>query len=234
MFGIGGFELFLILLFGFLIFGPDKLPAIAKTIGKAINKFRTSQAEMTENLKSGVFDKDSDEPFKNPLDLINAQGNKSDTGATAAATVAATAASSASKAAMADDAKAPTDGQPEGSSDTAPKKESFSERKARFDRERAEARAAQEQRGVAAAEATAKAAAKRARERMAENKAPAVSISEATDEAPASTSDELVGAAVSEALSAGAAADAAEQQSANDSASVAVDESGAASAEGRD
>ena len=31
MFGIGGFELFLILLFGFLVFGPDKLPALAKT-----------------------------------------------------------------------------------------------------------------------------------------------------------------------------------------------------------
>ena len=34
MFGIGGFELFLILLFGFLIFGPDKLPAMAKTLGR--------------------------------------------------------------------------------------------------------------------------------------------------------------------------------------------------------
>ena len=34
VFGIGGTELFLILLFGFLIFGPDKLPAIAKTVGK--------------------------------------------------------------------------------------------------------------------------------------------------------------------------------------------------------
>ena len=33
MFGIGGFELFLILLFGVLIFGPDKLPAMAKTLG---------------------------------------------------------------------------------------------------------------------------------------------------------------------------------------------------------
>ena len=43
MFGIGGFELFLILLFGFLIFGPDKLPAMAKTLGKAIAKFRNAQ-----------------------------------------------------------------------------------------------------------------------------------------------------------------------------------------------
>ena len=51
MFGIGGFELFLILLFGFLVFGPDKLPALAKTVGQAIAKFRDAQAEMTEQLK---------------------------------------------------------------------------------------------------------------------------------------------------------------------------------------
>lgn len=77
MFGIGGFELFLILLFGFLIFGPDKLPAIAKTIGKAIAKFRDTQAEMSESLKQQSFiDKDSDEPFKNPLEVIeNASKN---------------------------------------------------------------------------------------------------------------------------------------------------------------
>ena len=40
MFGIGGFELFIILLFAFLIFGPDKLPEIAKTLGAALNKFK--------------------------------------------------------------------------------------------------------------------------------------------------------------------------------------------------
>ena len=51
MFGIGGFELFLILLFGFLIFGPDKLPAMAKTLGKAIAKFRNAQEEMSGVLK---------------------------------------------------------------------------------------------------------------------------------------------------------------------------------------
>ena len=72
MFGIGGFELFLILLFGFLIFGPDKLPAMAKTIGKAIAKFRNAQEEMSGVLKGEmVFDKDAEDPFKNPLDALD-------------------------------------------------------------------------------------------------------------------------------------------------------------------
>ena len=48
MFGIGGFEFFLILLFGFLIFGPDKLPEIAKTIGMGVNKFKKAKDEMDD------------------------------------------------------------------------------------------------------------------------------------------------------------------------------------------
>lgn len=48
MFGIGGFELFIILIFAFLIFGPDKLPQAAKTLGKAIGKFRSAQEEIKE------------------------------------------------------------------------------------------------------------------------------------------------------------------------------------------
>lgn len=70
MFGIGGNELVLILIFGFIIFGPDKLPAMAKTIGQAIAKFRRAQSEMSNVLKNEVFDPNSDEPFKNPLDAM--------------------------------------------------------------------------------------------------------------------------------------------------------------------
>lgn len=71
MFGIGGFELFLILIFGFLIFGPEKLPEIAQTVGRAIAKFRGAQESMSEQLKSQSFmDKDSENVFKNPLDVI--------------------------------------------------------------------------------------------------------------------------------------------------------------------
>ena len=54
--GIGGNELIIILIFAFLIFGPDKLPDIARTIGRAIAKFRDAQAEVNEVIKREVVD----------------------------------------------------------------------------------------------------------------------------------------------------------------------------------
>ena len=37
-----------------LIFGPDKLPAMAKTLGKAINKFQKRSEEMNKVIKTEV------------------------------------------------------------------------------------------------------------------------------------------------------------------------------------
>ena len=105
MFGIGGTELFLILLFGFLLFGPDKLPEIAKTAGRAISKFKNAQEEVTKVVQNEIYDPKSDEPFKNPLEAVEKMGKKSE-------------------------------------NKTVAKQESFSERKARYDRERAARRAA--------------------------------------------------------------------------------------------
>lgn len=59
MFGIGGFELFIILLFAFLIFGPDKLPEMAKTLGAALNKFKKAQEEMKTVINEEVLDPDA-------------------------------------------------------------------------------------------------------------------------------------------------------------------------------
>lgn len=64
MFGIGGFELFIILLFGFLIFGPDKLPEMAKTLGAALRKFKQAQAEMESVIKGEVLDIDGNQGKK--------------------------------------------------------------------------------------------------------------------------------------------------------------------------
>lgn len=71
MFGIGGFELFLILLFGFLVFGPDKLPAAAKTLGKAIAKFRAAQEEMNHIIKSEIYDPSVDSSSKKTFDTAS-------------------------------------------------------------------------------------------------------------------------------------------------------------------
>ena len=45
MFGIGTFELVIIVLIGFIILGPKKLPEIVKAIGKGIREFRQSLLE---------------------------------------------------------------------------------------------------------------------------------------------------------------------------------------------
>jgi colicin import membrane protein len=67
-FGLGGFEIAIIAIFGFLIFGPDKLPQIARTIGRGIRQFRSAQEQMNKVIKSEVYDPIKDlEPLVNPF-----------------------------------------------------------------------------------------------------------------------------------------------------------------------
>ncbi|HET6351597.1 MAG TPA: twin-arginine translocase TatA/TatE family subunit [Coriobacteriia bacterium] len=51
MFGISGFELLIIVAFVLIIFGPDKLPELARTIGKATRMFKQAQDEMEKMIK---------------------------------------------------------------------------------------------------------------------------------------------------------------------------------------
>lgn len=67
MFGIGGTELFLIMVFGLLIFGPDRLPQIGRTVGRAMRQFQRAQDDMTRVLKAEMYASDPDKdssPFK--------------------------------------------------------------------------------------------------------------------------------------------------------------------------
>lgn len=123
MFGIGANELVIILIFGFIIFGPDKLPGMAKTIGQAIAKFRNAQAEMSKVIKTEVYDPNAEDPFKNPLDALSkleSQATKEDRG------------------------------------------ESFTQRKARYDKQRAAKKAAEQRKAELEAKKAAEAAAKEA------------------------------------------------------------------------
>ena len=136
MFGIGGFELFIILVFAFLIFGPDKLPEVAKTVGKAIARFRSAQEEMNSVIKStDIFDpNDPEQPFKDPVEALDKLAKHQEEKQNAKKTGSASSAKPSST----------SDAKPASSADEAPaKQESFTERKARYERERAARKAAE-------------------------------------------------------------------------------------------
>lgn len=55
MFGISGFELLIIAVFVLIIFGPDKLPELAKQFGKAMSVFRKAQNDMQKVIKAEMY-----------------------------------------------------------------------------------------------------------------------------------------------------------------------------------
>ena len=56
MFGIGEGELVLIVLFAFLVFGPDKLPGMGRTLGRALRQFKSAQEGFTEVVQTNIMD----------------------------------------------------------------------------------------------------------------------------------------------------------------------------------
>ena len=67
MFGIGEGELLIIMAFAFMIFGPDKLPGMGRTIGRALRQFRQAQEGFTEVVQAEVMDP-LQEAMGDPLD----------------------------------------------------------------------------------------------------------------------------------------------------------------------
>ncbi len=56
VFGIGETELVLILVFAFMIFGPDKLPGMGKTLGRALRQFRNAQEGFSQVVQTEIVD----------------------------------------------------------------------------------------------------------------------------------------------------------------------------------
>lgn len=119
VFGIGEGELAIIVVFGFLLFGPDKLPQMGRTIGRAIRQFRETQEKMTAVVQSEIIDPVSE---------------------------AASAPVKPKKAAVDDDSDADEDA---AETVTPAKKETFAERRARLAAEKAASEAAAEGEGAA-------------------------------------------------------------------------------------
>lgn len=119
MFGIGEGELAIIVVFGFLLFGPDKLPQMGRTIGRAIRQFRETQEKMTAVVQSEIIDPVSE---------------------------AASAPVKPKKAAVDDDSDADEDAVETAAP---AKKETFAERRARLAAEKAASEGATEDEGIA-------------------------------------------------------------------------------------
>lgn len=88
MFGIGEGELAIIVVFGFLLFGPDKLPQMGRTIGRAIRQFRETQEKMTAVVQTEIIDPVSEAasaPVKPKKTAVDDDSDADDDAADAAA-----------------------------------------------------------------------------------------------------------------------------------------------------
>ncbi|MDO8880981.1 MAG: twin-arginine translocase TatA/TatE family subunit [Coriobacteriia bacterium] len=67
MFGIGSWEFLLIAVLALLLFGPDKLPEFARTIGRLIRDFKRYQDLMESTIRAEIYSTESadkPDPFK--------------------------------------------------------------------------------------------------------------------------------------------------------------------------
>ena len=62
MFGISGLKLIIILIAGLVLIGPDKLPEIARTIGKAVKMFNAAKDDMEKMIKTDMFASETPAP----------------------------------------------------------------------------------------------------------------------------------------------------------------------------
>ena len=78
MFGIGSWEFLVIIVLALLLFGPDKLPDFARTVGRFMRDFRRYQAMMESTIKMEVFASDpklQKDPFKTGKDFAEKVGS---------------------------------------------------------------------------------------------------------------------------------------------------------------
>ena len=55
-FNISGGEIFIVILVVFIIFGPDKIPEIARWIGKGVNEIKKATSEIKEEIDKETGD----------------------------------------------------------------------------------------------------------------------------------------------------------------------------------
>ena len=64
MFDVGFAELFLLSLIGLLVLGPERLPAVARSLGQFMRKARSSWYTLKRTIESELAEADVTEPVK--------------------------------------------------------------------------------------------------------------------------------------------------------------------------
>ena len=129
MFGIGETELVIIVVFAFMLFGPDKLPSMGRTLGRVLRQFREASDGFTEVVQTNIMDPAAEELEKSPKQRRREAAQRS-----------------------AEDAAVEAPEAEEGTDVAeAPRRETFAERKARLAAERAAREKADEEAAAAVA-----------------------------------------------------------------------------------
>ena len=67
MFGIGMTELIVILGVALIVFGPTRLPELARSLGRAMNEFRRASTDLRQTFHEAVEDPKPERPAPAPV-----------------------------------------------------------------------------------------------------------------------------------------------------------------------
>lgn len=79
MFDVGFAELFLLALIGLIVLGPERLPAVARTIGGFVRKARASWASLRDTIESELAEADISAPIKQAAEELRQIGKDMNT-----------------------------------------------------------------------------------------------------------------------------------------------------------
>ena len=89
MFGLGAGEILIILVIGFLLFGPKQLPEVGRQIGKAVKGFKETAEDLRKSVEPEInmiqqevkmVEQDFQASIKDAEEQINAAGQKTEQG----------------------------------------------------------------------------------------------------------------------------------------------------------
>jgi sec-independent protein translocase protein TatB len=78
MFDVGFAEIFLLALIGLIVLGPEKLPAVARTLGGFVRKARTSWYSLRRSIEAEIAEADVAKPLREAASDLQAAGKSVD------------------------------------------------------------------------------------------------------------------------------------------------------------